>query len=115
MIEEFIRKVLFDKRLTDLVQEKIYYLKTPDNTPAPYIEYELLNEQGSLYAENEEIETNYVIQVDVFTKGSYIEIAKNIKEIMKENGFRKEFGGSLYEDKTKLFHYVLRFNYESEE
>lgn len=34
---------------------------------------------------------------------------------MKEKGFLKEFGGSNYEEKSKLFHYVLRFNYESEE
>lgn len=115
MIEEFIRKVILDKRITDLVGNKIYLLKSPDNTTAPYIEYEILSEQGSLYAENEEIETNYTIQVDIFTKGSYTEIVKNIKEVMKENGFRKEFCGSLYEEKTKLFHYILRFNYESEE
>ena len=68
-----------------------------------------------MYAENEEIATNYKIQIDVFTKGSYTVIVNLIKKIMKENGLMKEFGGSLYEDKTKLFHYILRFNYESEE
>ena len=71
MIEGLIRKVLFDERITDLVGNKIYLLKAPDNTKAPYIEYEVLNEEGSLFAENEEIETNYRIQIDVFTKGSY--------------------------------------------
>ena len=56
-MEELIRKVLFDERITNLVGNKIYLLKAPDNTTAPYIEYEVLNEEGSLYAENEEIET----------------------------------------------------------
>lgn len=115
MIEGLIRKVLFDERITDLVGNKIYLLKAPDNTKAPYIEYEVLNEEGSLFAENEEIETNYRIQIDVFTKGSYTEIVKAIKNVMKENDFMKEFGGSLYEKEAKLFHYILRFNYESEE
>lgn len=121
MIEESIKKVLNNEELISLVGEdklknpKIYLLKAPDNTSAPYVEYEVLNETGSMYAENEEIATNYKIQIDVFTKGSYTAIVNSIKKIMKENGFMKEFGGSLYEDKTKLFHYILRFNYESEE
>ena len=68
---------------------------------APYVEYEVLNETGSMYAENEEIATNYKIQIDVFTKGSYTVIVNLIKKIMKENGLMKEFGGSLYEDVYK--------------
>jgi len=114
-MEELIRKVLFDERITSLVSNKIYLLKAPDNTVAPYIEYEILNEEGSLYAENQEIGTTYRVQIDVFTKGSYTSIAKAIKNVMKENGFMKEFGGSLYEESSKLFHYILRFNIESEE
>ena len=104
-MEELLRKILFDERISSLVNDKIYLLKAPNNTIAPYIEYEILNEEGSLFAENEEIETNYRIQIDVFTKGSYASIVKVIKE----------FGGSLYEENPKLFHYILRFNYESEE
>lgn len=114
-MESLIRQVLFDKRISDLVNNKIYLLKAPDNTEAPYIEYEIIDENGSLYAENEEIATTYRIQIDIFTKGSYTAIRKAVKEVMKENGFAKEFGGSLYEKDTKLFHYILRFNYESEE
>lgn len=114
-MEELIRKVLFDERITNLVGNKIYLLKAPDNTTAPYVEYEVLDEQGSIYAENEEIGTTYRIQVDVFTKGSYTAIVKAIKSAMKENGFMKEFGGSRYEEDSKLFHYILRFNIEKEE
>ena len=114
-MEELLREILFDERISNLVSNKIYLLKAPDNTTAPYIEYEVLNEEGSLFAENEEIETNYRIQIDVFTKGSYTEIVKAIKNVMKKNDFMKEFGGSVYEKDSKLFHYVLRFNYESEE
>lgn len=114
-MEELLRSILFDERIATLVNDKIFLLKAPNNTTAPYIEYEVLNEEGSLYAENQEIETNYRIQIDVFTKGSYAAIVKAIKNVMKENGFMKEFGGSLYEEDSKLFHYILRFNYESEE
>lgn len=114
-MESLIRKVLFDERITNLVGNKIFLLKAPDNTVAPYIEYEVIDENGSLYAENEEIATTYRIQIDIFTKGSYTAIKNAVKEVMKENGFAKEFGGSRYEEDTKLFHYILRFNIESEE
>lgn len=114
-MEELLRNILFDERIATLLNDKIFLLKAPNNTTAPYMEYEVLNEEGSLYAENEEIETNYRIQIDVFTKGSYTSIVRSIKNVMKENGFMKEFGGSLYEEDSKLFHYILRFNYESEE
>lgn len=114
-MEELIRGILLDEKITNLVADKIYLLRSPDNTTAPYIEYEILDESGSLYAENEEVATNYRVQVDIYTKGSYTDIKNTVKEVMKNSGFEKEFGGSLYEEKTKLFHYVLRFNYESED
>lgn len=116
-MENKIRQILFDKRITDLVAEKIYLLKAPDNTSGSYIEYEILSEEGSLFAENKEIQTGYKIQIDIFTTGSYTAIKNAVKKVMKESEFMKEFGGSSYEEKSKLFHYILRFNYnlESEE
>lgn len=121
MIEELLKKVLSNnEELISLLgvdtnkNLKLYLLKAPDNTVAPYIEYEILSENSSMYAENKELSSTYKIQIDVFTKGSYMKIVEIIKKIMKEKGFLKEFGGSNYEEKSKLFHYVLRFNYEYE-
>lgn len=115
MIEERIRKILLSESVNSLIGENVYLLKAPDNTVAPYIEYEVISENGSLYAENEELYTTYMVQIDIFSEGNYKELVKEIKKVMKDNNFLKEFGGSLYEEKSKLFHYVLRFNYESEE
>lgn len=103
---------MFDKKVANLVNNKIYLLRAPDNTNAPYIEYEVIEEQGSLYAENEEIQTKYTIQIDIFTYGNYIEITEAVKYVMKENDFTKSYGGSSYEEETKLFHYILRFEKE---
>lgn len=114
-MEALMRKVLFEERITSLVNDKIYLLKAPDDTVSPYIEYEILNENGTIYAENTELATGYTIQIDIFTKTSYTSIVNAIKAVMKENGFMKEFGGSVYEQDSKLFHYILRFNYEREE
>lgn len=93
MIEELLKEVLSNEELISLLgvdinkNPKLYLLKAPDNTVAPYIEYEILNENGSMYAENEELETTYTIQIDVYTKGSYTKIVK----IIKKNNERKRF------------------------
>ena len=53
-MEELLRKVLNNDELISLVGKdksenpKIYLLKAPDNTSAPYVEYEVLNETGSM-------------------------------------------------------------------
>ncbi|MPN46855.1 hypothetical protein SDC9_194454 [bioreactor metagenome] len=120
-MESCIRQILLDDRIANLVGKdfdnnpKVYLLHAPDNTIAPYIEYEILDENGSLYAENVELAEIITLQIDIFTKGSYTKIKNAIKAVLKENGFNKEFGGSKYEDTTKLFHYVLRYNFENEE
>lgn len=120
-METTIRQILLDNRIVNTVGKdtsnnpKVYLLKSPDNTPAPYIEYQIIDENGSIYAEDEPLAETVTLQVDIFSKGSYTAIKKVVKKVLKENGFDKEFGGSLYEDTTKLFHYVLRFNYENEE
>lgn len=120
-METLIRKVLLDDRIVSLIgrdsssNPKVYLLHAPDNTPAPYIEYEIVDEAGSLYAENVELAETVILQIDIFTRGSYTEIKNAIKKVLKENGFNKEFGGSRYEETTKLFHYVLRYNIENEE
>ena len=36
-MEELLRKILFDERISSLVNDKIYLLKAPNNTIAPYI------------------------------------------------------------------------------
>ena len=36
-MEELLRKILFDERIKSLVSNKIYLLKAPDDTLAPYI------------------------------------------------------------------------------
>lgn len=120
-MEKLIRDILLNDELIDLVgsdksgNPKIYLLRAPDDTTGPYIEYEILDENGSLYAENKELETTYRLQIDIFTKGSYEAIRDKVKEILKEyKEFSKEFGGSNYEKDTKLFHYILRYYIDKE-
>lgn len=120
-MEKLVREILLNNELINLVgrdsdnNPKIYLLHAPDDTSGPYIEYEIIEETGSLYAEDKEIVIRYRLQIDIFTRGSYEDIRNKVKEILKEyKNFRKEFGSSTYEGDTKLFHYILRYNIEIE-
>ena len=120
-METLVRTVLLNPEIVNLVGKdeynnpKVYLLHAPDDTKAPYIEYEIIDEDGSLYAENKEIATTYRLQIDIYTEGSYKQIRDEIKKVLKEyENFSKEFGGSTYEKDTRLFHYILRYNIEIE-
>lgn len=80
-----------------------------------YITFFTYLEQGEEFADDEEIVTGHYIQVDVWSKGNYMEVVNEVKERMKQAGFRRRSEYELYEKDTKIFHKVLRFVYEEEE
>ena len=80
-----------------------------------YITFFTYLEQGEEFADDEEIVTGHYIQVDVWSKGNYLEVVNEVKERMKQAGFRRRSEYELYEKDTKIFHKVLRFVYEEEE
>lgn len=76
----------------------------------PYITFFTYLEQGELFADNEEIETGYYIHLDLFGKGNLQKIAKDIKRLMRENGFTRTSNfDATYEKDTGLHHKVFRF------
>lgn len=77
-----------------------------------YITFFCYNDQVELYADDEELATGYYIQLDVFSKGKYLEIVKQVNKLMKDVGFiKRPSGPELYEEGTKLYHKPLRFFY----
>src|SRR5690625_2244357 len=56
--------------------------------------------------DDEQYITHYV-QLDLFTKWSYTQLTKEIKELMKQAGFKKNFEDQRYENDTQLFHKIL--------
>lgn len=96
----------------------------PTNIP---IEYQDYTGSGSQYirffylpqvdfqADDDERYNVIYVQVDYFTIGNPNPIAKQIKKLMKQAGFKKNHEHEDYETDTKLFHYILRFYYIEEE
>jgi hypothetical protein len=108
-----------DEEIINLLPNKtVYYLHaigdSENPVTAPYIEYEFYDENGGLYAEGEEVATNYFLQVDIFTASSFTVLEELVKTKMIDAGFSRDMAADFYEDKVKLYHKAIRFNYTSD-
>lgn len=121
MIETVLRNDLSDQRITSLVtkndfnEPNIHLLHAPEMTKPPYVEYQIISDTGNHYEEGELKDSSVTIQVDVFTFGSYTSLRDIIKKVLVEKGYIYPNAGgfgSFYEDETKLYHCLLRFEKE---
>ena len=81
----------------------------PKNFPS--ITYFFYNEHGQEFGDGEEIGTNYSLQVDIWSKKDFTELAERAKVVLEENGFYRINANEFYEDDVKVYHKVLRFTY----
>ena len=87
----------------------MYFLHAT-NPKNPYVEYEVVSENGNEFSEGNEDYTEFIVQVDVFHVGNYLKLVNTIKNKMIAKGFTREQAIDLYEDKTKLNHKAMRFS-----
>lgn len=113
-ILSILKKDLCDKRITDIVGKDIYMLHKPESEKADlYIEYEVIENKESSYAGNTNLGETTFIQVDIFAKGSFVELAKAVKKVLKEKGYFYYRSANLYEEETALFHWASRWYKET--
>ena len=121
-MESKLRQILLDDRIIDKVGRnsnnlpKVFLLHAPEGTLSPYIEYQIVSDRDRLYSEGEVNGdlTSHEVQIDIFTKGSYVEIRDIVKKVMAEHKFQRGVCGSMFENETKLYHYLLRYQIEEE-
>lgn len=89
-------------------------LLTYTGTATTYITFFQYNEMGVVFAEDSEQETRHSIQIDVWSKGNYVDVVKQVKKLLKEIGFLRVNVHEFYEDDTKIFHKVLQFYYDDQ-
>jgi len=65
--------------------------------------------QDDFSSDDDESYTTHYVQVDYFTPYNTAQTTNDIKEFMKQAGFKKNFEHEVYEEDTKLFHVILRF------
>lgn len=112
-IKTFLRTVLLVSDVISLTGDRTVHFGHAKKPIAPYIEYAIYDEEGALFAEGEEIATDYYIQVDIFSKGDYTALEDVIMAKMKSAGLARSGGADLYEDATELYHKAMRFIYTS--
>lgn len=95
----------------------VYWQLRPKTFPS--LTFSFVSETGKEYTEDGEVETEYIMQVDVWSKDDYTNIVKKVKEKLKEIEFFRIFESDNYEETTQIYHKILRFSYlknnESEE
>lgn len=112
-MKSILRKDLMDTRITSIVDNDIYFLHKPEeNIANTYIEYEIIRKTYDDYCANNNLSENYLIQVDIFSKGNYATLEKIIEEVLKEKDYRFKQSVDMYEEDTCLFHCAMRFNYK---
>ena len=65
--------------------------------------------QNQFSSNDDEQYTTHFTQVDIFSPGNLINLAKDVKKKMSRAGFRKNYETDKYEEDTGLYHKVLRF------
>lgn len=66
-----------------------------------------------VFEDDEATEIIHNIQVDIWSKDSLesYKLKKNIKKLLKNNGFLYSDGQDFYENDTKIYHKAMRFTY----
>lgn len=106
--------------MTDLIWQLLQQTNKPiayqkyTGSESEYIRFFYLP-QSDVSADDDEVYNTIFVQVDVFTPYDPRAIAGQVKSLMKQAGFKKNFEHELFEEDNNLFHYILRFWITKEE
>lgn len=77
-----------------------------------YITFFEVVQNAAISADDTEIQTRFIYQIDVWSKGDYTNLVKQVKELLIARGFQRSVEGPEdYEPDTQLFHKPIRFSY----
>jgi hypothetical protein len=80
-----------------------------------YITYQSIDNSGTLNADDEILGYIEYYDFDIFSKGNYLNIVREVKKIMKANGFVWQpsmSSGDMFEEDTGYYHKTLCFAIE---
>ncbi len=110
-INEVINALRADGTLTDLLKgQHVHWLK-PSLKPPPdaYITINEISNNESESADDGEYSNDIEIQVDIWSKGSTIPIAKQTQKVMRALGFTHQAMPDDLDQKTGIYHKPIRF------
>jgi hypothetical protein len=95
--------------LSTLQGQKIYFFHPTDFTNLPVASYFELDNTGSLYADDQEIGSEFIYQIDLWGKSSLTALAQAVDTIMIGLNFNRIASRDLYESDTKILHKLMQF------
>lgn len=110
-IDEVINALRDDVILTGLLNGQYIYWIKPSKTPEPekYITISEISNSESESADDNEYSDDIEIQADIWTKGSFIPIAKQLQKTMRSMGYTHQALPDDYEQETGIYHKPIRF------
>lgn len=78
-----------------------------------FITYTFLGEGSITYAEDTNEHASVLVDIDIFSDKSYVNLIIKVKELLKEKGFiLVHESQDMYEEDTNLYHKTLEFEIE---
>ena len=75
-----------------------------------YITFQTLSGNGAAHADDDETAYEHFYRVDIFSKGDYTALLKQVKQGLKAAGFYGiSVGAEMYENDTGFYHVPLDF------
>jgi len=95
--------------ITTIVSARIYFLYPPDFAILPSISYFELSNIGNLYADNQEIGSEIIYQIDSWSKASLSALALAIDDVMTGIDFTRIQSIDLFENDSRIHHKSMRY------
>ena len=112
-MNELIEKIFADFKVDDK-SIPVSFLKY-DGKATTYITYQSISNSNSLNADDEILGYVDYYDFDIYSKGNYFKIVRELKNKMKANGFMWQpdmSSGDMLEDDTGYYHKTLCFAIE---
>lgn len=102
-----------DATLSSLIDGRVIFMSLPDAPTFPCVTYYEQNNSPALMGDGEELTSESVMVIDVWSKGSTTAIAQAVDAVMVGLNFRREFSGDLYEKDTGVYHKSMRYRHKT--
>ncbi|CAM5794834.1 phage protein [Brevibacillus borstelensis] len=93
----------------------IYTLKAADAEKYPRITMFEVDNWDAAFADDHPIMADVIVQVDIFSKASTSELAGEVDNTMKANGWSRRSAPDFYEVDTGVYHKATRYRRQFEE
>lgn len=112
-MENIFEKDLKDKKILELCSNIFFYDKPEKNKSNEYIRWFILDEQERAFAGGESLYTEFDIQVDIYTLGSYRNLSNLIINTLREKKYNliENSNSVVKKGDIKIYNKTLRFRF----